>query len=67
MDDIRAQLEERLEQLRTEHRDLDDIIARLMATPPIDFVQLQRMKKRKLMLKDMIRKIESDLVPDILA
>ena len=67
MDDIRAQLEERLEQLRTEHRDLDDIIARLMSTPPIDFVQLQRMKKRKLMLKDMIRKIESDLVPDILA
>lgn len=61
------QLREKLAQLKEEHRDLDDVILRLMTTPPIDFIQLQRLKKRKLLLKDEIEKIESALIPDIIA
>jgi hypothetical protein len=56
---------ERLEELRVEHRDLDDIIHRLSADPLVDQLQLRRMKKRKLGLKDMIKKLESKLIPDI--
>lgn len=66
MDD-EEELRERLAVLRAEHKDLDDIIDRLAQTQPIDFLQLQRLKKRKLMLKDMINKLESDLLPDIIA
>ena len=61
------ELEQKLAVLREEHRDLDEAIDRLMHTQPVDFVALQRMKKRKLGLKDMIQRIESDLVPDIIA
>lgn len=61
------QLREKLAQLKEEHRDLDDVISRLMTTPPVDFIQLQRLKKRKLFLKDEIEKIESALIPDIIA
>lgn len=60
-------LQEKLTELRQEHRDLDDAIDRMMRTQPIDFIQIQRLKKRKLTLKDMISKMESDLVPDIIA
>lgn len=60
-------LREKLAELRHEHKDLDDIIERLSEAQPVDFLQLTRMKKRKLALKDMIQKIESDLVPDIIA
>lgn len=67
MDEIQEQLRKKLEQLRIEHRDLDDIIERLTATQPIDLIQIQRLKKRKLVLKDMIQKVESELVPDIIA
>jgi hypothetical protein len=56
---------ERLEELRVEHRDLDDIIHRLSADPLVDQLQLRRLKKRKLSLKDMIKKLESKLIPDI--
>lgn len=56
---------ERLEELRVEHRDLDDIIHRLSADPLVDQLQLRRLKKRKLGLKDMIKKLESKLIPDI--
>lgn len=66
-DEYEEQLKERLAILREEHRDLDDVISRLMLTPPVDFIQLQRLKKRKLALKDEIEKIESDLIPDIIA
>lgn len=66
-DEYEEQLKERLTLLREEHRDLDDVISRLMLTPPVDFIQLQRLKKRKLFLKDEIEKIESDLIPDIIA
>ncbi|WP_207461140.1 YdcH family protein [Azospirillum sp. SYSU D00513] len=60
-------LKDRLAALRVEHRDLDDIIARLVERPPYDQLQLQRLKKRKLMLKDQIAVIESRLLPDIIA
>ena len=57
----------KLETLRTEHRDLDDVIDRLIEKPPFDQLQLQRLKKRKLGLKDQITKLESRLIPDIIA
>jgi hypothetical protein len=56
---------ERLRQLRIEHRDLDDVIARLSLDFDVDEVQLKRLKKRKLMLKDQIAKLESQLIPDL--
>ncbi len=56
-----------LEQLRSEHRDLDDVIARISETLPFDQLQLQRLKKRKLALKDQISKLEAYLIPDIIA
>ena len=56
---------ERLRQLRIEHRDLDDVIARLSLDYDVDEVQLKRLKKRKLMLKDQIAKFESQLIPDL--
>ena len=61
------QLKEQLERLRVEHRDMDDVIARLSERAPFDLIQLQRLKKRKLMLKDQIAKLESLLLPDIIA
>jgi hypothetical protein len=64
--DIEA-LRAKLAALRSEHRDLDDIIAHLVERAPFDQLELQRMKKRKLLLKDQISKIESELLPDIIA
>lgn len=61
------ELRERLIELQSEHRDLDDIIEKMMAHQPVDFIQMQRLKKRKLILKDMIQKLESQLLPDIIA
>jgi len=57
----------KLEELRSEHRDLDEVIERLVEKPPFDQLQLQRLKKRKLGLKDQIIKLESQLIPDIIA
>jgi hypothetical protein len=57
----------KLEALRTEHRDLDQVIDRLVENPPFDQLQMQRLKKRKLGLKDQIIKLESQLIPDIIA
>jgi hypothetical protein len=62
-----AELRRKLEELRQEHRDLDDAIASLHQTAPFNQLQLQRLKKRKLMLKDQITQIESKLLPDIIA
>jgi hypothetical protein len=64
--DIEA-LKAKLAALKTEHRDLDDVIARVAERGPFDQLRLQRLKKRKLMLKDQISKIESELLPDIIA
>jgi hypothetical protein len=57
----------RVEQLKSEHRDLDEAIARIGEKAPFNQLQLQRLKKRKLVLKDLIAKLESQLVPDIIA
>ena len=56
---------ERLRQLRIEHRDLDDVISRLTMDFKIDELQMKRLKKRKLMLKDQITRLESQLIPDL--
>ena len=66
MDDTN-EIREKLEQLKVEHRDLDVVIDQLGDTVPVDFLRLQRLKKRKLYLKDHIAKLESLLVPDIIA
>ena len=55
----------KLDELRLEHRDLDDVIGRLSEDPHVDQLQLRRMKKRKLYLKDLITRLESKLIPDI--
>ena len=60
-------LQERLATLRLEHRDLDDVIHRLGASTPFDELQIRRLKKRKLVLKDQIIHLESIIVPDIIA
>ena len=64
--DVEA-LKAKLAALKTEHRDLDDVIARMVEGGPFDQLQLRRLKKRKLALTDQIKKIESELLPDIIA
>ncbi|MEM5583020.1 MULTISPECIES: DUF465 domain-containing protein [unclassified Roseibium] len=56
-----------LAQLRQEHRDLDVAVEALAATANLDALQLQRLKKRKLMIKDRISVLEDQLFPDIIA
>jgi hypothetical protein len=65
-DDERA-LREQLARLQQEHRDLDAAIAALALSPGSDLIQVQRLKKRKLVLRDKIRQIEDALTPDIIA
>jgi hypothetical protein len=63
----KAQIEQRLQALQIEHHDLDDVIARLSADPAQDQLQLRRLKKRKLFLKDQIQRLRGRLIPDIIA
>jgi hypothetical protein len=56
---------EKLRQLRIEHRDLDQIISRLAMDIHVDEVQMRRLKKRKLLLKDQIARLESQSIPDL--
>lgn len=56
---------EKLRQLRIEHRDLDEIITRLSMDIHVDEIQIKRLKKRKLMLKDQIERYGSSLIPDL--
>ena len=63
----RAQIEARILALETEHQDLDDVIARLVEFPIQDQLQLRRLKKKKLLLKDLIARLRDRLIPDILA
>lgn len=56
---------ERLKELRVEHQDLDQVITRLVDDPQVDQIMLRRLKKRKLMLKDMITQLESARIPDL--
>lgn len=66
MDDQEA-IRQRLEEVKLEHRDLDDAIARVAEKPPFDQIKIQRLKKRKLILKDEISRLEDMLLPDIIA
>jgi hypothetical protein len=63
----RAQIELRILALETEHHDLDDVIARLAGDPAQDQLQLRRLKKKKLLLKDLIARLRDRLIPDIIA
>ena len=54
-----------LAELRQEHRDLDEAIARLAADPAMDQLRISRMKKRKLKIKDWVAYLESKLIPDL--
>ena len=60
-------MDEKLEHLKSEHRDLDYAIATLTERLPYDQVQVQRLKKRKLLLRDMITRLEAKARPDIIA
>jgi len=63
----RSQIQLRLQALEVEHHDLDDVIDRLVLDPGQDRLQLQRLKKRKLLLKDQIARLRTRLIPDIIA
>ena len=67
--DIKEQqiLKALLHVLESEHRDLDDVIERLSEDKPFDQLQLQRLKKRKLVLKDEMAVVRSRILPDIIA
>ena len=71
MDDIgiadRVALMHRLVQLKMEHRDLDGAVSRLVDDPAHDQLQLTRLKRRKLLLKDQIARLEREIDPDVLA
>lgn len=55
----------RIFELRIEHKDLDDAIHALMQADYIDQLQIKRLKKRKLCIKDTLQKLESGLIPDV--
>ena len=58
-------IREKIAQFKIEHRDLDDAISRLSEGPYVNQIQIRRLKKRKLQLKDAIAKLESKLIPDL--
>lgn len=64
--DVEA-LKAKIGTLKSEHRELDEAIARLIGEGSLNPMQLRRLKKRKLALKDLIAKLESQLLPDIIA
>lgn len=61
------ELREQLARLQQEHRDLDAAILALQTSPGFDLIQVQRLKKRKLILRDQIRRLEDQITPDIIA
>ncbi|HAT36761.1 MAG TPA: hypothetical protein DCS82_13685 [Rhodospirillaceae bacterium] len=65
--DKQETIRRKLDELKVEHRDLDDAIARDTEAPPYDQVTIQRLKKRKLALRDEIGRLEDKLIPDIIA
>lgn len=66
-EDERGAIREHIERLRQEHRDLDAAIEALMRSGAADQLQLQRLKKRKLALRDRVKRLENELTPDIIA
>jgi hypothetical protein len=66
-DEEERTLRDQLARLQQEHRDLDAAIDALNSSPGSDLIQVQRLKKRKLVLRDKIRLIEDQLTPDIIA
>jgi hypothetical protein len=60
-----SEIARKLVELKVEHRDLDTVIARLTADPGTDQLQIRRLKKRKLRIKDMISYLENKLIPDL--
>ena len=62
-----SRLKEKLNELINQHSDLEDAIERINEKIPFDQVKLQRLKKRKLVLKDEIKKLNSQILPDIIA
>ena len=64
---ITNDIEAKIVELQTEHRDLDEVIDRLLDSTLHHQLQVQRLKKRKLQLKDQISVLEAQLVPDIIA
>ena len=67
MNEDKKELINQLSNLEQEHRDLDDIILRLQEQKTINLLQMQRFKKRKLMLKDKIENLKDKIEPDIIA
>ncbi len=67
MSEDQEELKQKLATLKIEHDDLDEVIDKASASAPVDFIALQRLKKRKLSLRDTISKMESMLLPDIIA
>jgi hypothetical protein len=63
----RVALQQRIVELKMEHRDLDTAIDRLAADQAHDELQLRRLKRRKLLLKDQIARLEREIDPDVLA
>jgi hypothetical protein len=63
----RELLIKQLKEFQEEHRDLDTILIQLQEKQTIDFVQIKRLKKRKLLLKDKIRSLKNNIEPDIIA
>ena len=63
--ETKKQIEQALAELRMEHRDLDHKIEQLQNDSAVDQLELKRLKRKKLRLKDMIAKLESDLIPDM--
>ena len=63
----RQKIEAKLKSLKEEHRELDSEIATLIAQPGFDQIRVQRLKKRKLAVKDEIAVLENSLLPDIIA
>ena len=66
-DPVRVAFQQRLVELKVEHRDLDTAIERLAADPAHDELQIRRLKRRKLLLKDQIARLEREIDPDVLA
>lgn len=66
-DEERAEIEQRIRELEIEHGDLNDVIDRIALHVTQDQLQLKRLKKRKLFLKDMITRLRDRLIPDIRA